>query len=341
MNENRKQNAINILKHITITFALTISITVFAYMIRVVIGKFTLYNLNKESGQLVPLIFNKKELLAFSIISFILSLWIITAVSSERFYKNISKYYATSFIFSVSIAKVLYVILFIIFVPMKRNAPILGLLIAELLFFVMITFALLNKLLDKTKFKDMITTKIMIEISMMAAICVILSVLADALVPKLPAVMGGGRISITVLPILLISFRRGTIPGLITGFIYSIFNMIIDGYIVHVGSIFLDYLLPFTLIGLAGLFKKLVWKNKNSSYAYMFLAVIAVTIIRYTLHSLSGVIFFKEWAPEGVNPYLYSFVYVNLLTSFAPSILSYGLLCALKLPFINEIERVV
>ena len=172
----------------------------------------------------------------------------------------------------------------------------------------------------------------------MSALCVLLSVLADLIIPKFPAIMGGSRPSLTMLPIILISFRKGIIPGLLTGFIYSIFNILIDGYIIHVGSIFLDYIIPFTLLGLAGIFKNQVGKGRS---VFIYFGTVMVASIRYLSSSISGVLFFKDFAPSGVDPYIYSFIYVNAAPIFIGAYITVGILYALNKHFILEKSKII
>lgn len=101
----------------------------------------------------------------------------------------------------------------------------------------------------------------------------------------------GGSLSLTMLPIMIIGLRRGVKYGVLTGIIYGFLNFVIDGYVLHWGSIILDYLLAFFVIGLTGLFKN---KAKNNVYI-LFLSILFVSLMRYTIHVASGMIFFSEY----------------------------------------------
>lgn len=119
----------------------------------------------------------------------------------------------------------------------------------------------------------------------------------------------GGSFSLSMLPIFIYGLRRGVKAGLIGGLLYGVVNLITDGMILHLGSIFFDYLIPFTLVGvLAGLYSK---KALNGHYSSVILAVLIGSFLRYVMHGLSGVIFFSDYA-DGMNVWLYSFIIYNL-----------------------------
>lgn len=109
----------------------------------------------------------------------------------------------------------------------------------------------------------------------------------------------GGSITLgSMVPILLFSLRRGTLPGIFAGTLFGFIVLIQEPFIFHPFQVFLDYPLAFGVLGLAGLFKK------NPIFG------VGVGIAgRFVAHFLSGIIFFAEFAPEGMNPYLYSALY--------------------------------
>jgi thiamine transporter len=109
----------------------------------------------------------------------------------------------------------------------------------------------------------------------------------------------GGSITLgSMIPILLFSLRRGAKPGILAGTMFGVIVLIEEPFIFHPFQVFLDYPLAFGLLGLAGIFKRSP------------IAGVAVAISgRFVAHYLSGIIFFAEFAPEGINPYLYSALY--------------------------------
>lgn len=207
--------------------------------------------------------------------------------------------------------------IFLMYIPLKNNNFIKYLLVIYLSLLLSELIKNYASLLNITQTKHIISTKMLIENSIGVALCVILSFMADLISPRFPQIMGGFRLSLTVVPILIIAFRNGLVSGIITGLVYSIFNVFLDGGIYHIGSLFLDYLIPFSLIGLVGIYKHL----KKDNLFIVISLIILVSIIKYISHSLSGILFFRAWAPSGVNYIIYSFIFVNMPKVFIEMLL--------------------
>lgn len=111
----------------------------------------------------------------------------------------------------------------------------------------------------------------------------------------------GGSISLEMVPILFIAFRRGAKSGITSGAIYGLISIIFDGIIYHPLSIFLDYFFAFGVLGIAGFFPKKLWGIICGS-------TVAVCG-RFFFSLMSGVFLFAEYAPEGQSPWIYSIVY--------------------------------
>ena len=62
----------------------------------------------------------------------------------------------------------------------------------------------------------------------------------------------------------------------------------------------LDYILPFAVLGLAGLFRK----DKQ-----LPLGITVGCLARFIIHVLSGVLYFADFAPAGQSPLVYSLLY--------------------------------
>lgn len=118
----------------------------------------------------------------------------------------------------------------------------------------------------------------------------------------------GGSITLcSMLPVMLFAYRSGAKWGLGAGFVFSVLQLLfgldalkgISGATV-VGSIFLDYLLAFTVLGLAGLFRG---KIKNDPAAFT-LGCLAAGLLRYACSFLSGWILWGEYADVNFSPVL-------------------------------------
>lgn len=112
----------------------------------------------------------------------------------------------------------------------------------------------------------------------------------------------GGSITLfSMFFICFVGYLYGTRVGLTTAVAYGILQLIIDPYIYAPVQILLDYPLAFGALGLSGIFS-----GKKHG---LVIGYIVGVIGRYLFHVLSGYIFFASYAPEGMNPLLYTLGY--------------------------------
>lgn len=134
----------------------------------------------------------------------------------------------------------------------------------------------------------------------------------------------GGSITLaSMLPLVLYSMIFGPTAGIMAGVAYGMLQLIQDMWVVNIWQLLLDYPLAFGCLGLAGLAPKQI---KNLYVRTGFSVTIAI-MGRCMMHVISGVIFFADYAPEGMNPLLYSTIYngtflgveliITLILSFA------------------------
>ena len=113
--------------------------------------------------------------------------------------------------------------------------------------------------------------------------------------------MGGSVTLLSMLFICLIGYWFGLKYGLITGIAFGLLQFIIDPYMLSIPQVILDYPFAFGALGLSGLFC-------NKKFGLQIGYVIGV-VGRFVCSTLSGVIFFADYAPEGMNPWVYSIAY--------------------------------
>ena len=120
----------------------------------------------------------------------------------------------------------------------------------------------------------------------------------------------------SMLPLCLISIKYGVKWGLGTAFCYSWFQILQGGVFAWgltptmlIASLLLDYLLAFSVLGLAGLFRK-------KGYLGMIGGVAMACALRFLVHFIAGVVLwanlaeFVAFGQEWVNqPVLYSLCY--------------------------------
>ena len=125
------------------------------------------------------------------------------------------------------------------------------------------------------------------ESAIMLSLATILSMLAVVRMP-----FGGDVTALSMLPILIIAYRYGTPWGLLTGFTYSLIQMLLGlnnlqyatSPLAAVAIIMLDYVVAFSVCALGGLFSK---KIKDPTLAFS-LGTILACVLRYICHVISG-----------------------------------------------------
>ena len=150
-------------------------------------------------------------------------------------------------------------------------------------------------------------TKRLTESAMLLALAVVLEVVGRTIIPPMP--FGGQLTLVSMLPVVLISYRHGVRWGLTAGFGYSLIQMALgadtvtaafqpgyfgDGTLIGNAVIMClcDYVLAYTLLGLGGCFRSRI---RHSGLALMLGSLVALGC-RYLAHIVSGYVLFAGWA---------------------------------------------
>ena len=138
-------------------------------------------------------------------------------------------------------------------------------------------------------------THTLVECAMMIALGTVLS-----LIKVYEAPFGGSVTLLAMAPVIFVSFRHGVCTGLVTGFVFSVLQLLLGlsnvAWVPDLAGkflcILLDYLLPFTMLGLGGLFRRCRFLGDERANAMLtaFLGTFAVTLFRFACHILSGVV---------------------------------------------------
>lgn len=155
--------------------------------------------------------------------------------------------------------------------------------------------------------------KVLAECGLLIALSAVLSMIKIWNMP-----WGGSVTLLSMLPIALVSIRHGVKTGLFSAFAYALiqlmFGMLFDGLLgwgltagMLLACILLDYILAFTVLGLAGMFR-------SNGMAGIIGGTGLCVCLRFICHILSGVYVFasagKLWDGfETTNVWLYSAVY--------------------------------
>ena len=150
-------------------------------------------------------------------------------------------------------------------------------------------------------------TKRLTESAMLLSVAIVLEFISKMFIPEMP--FGGQVTFVSMLPVVLISYRHGVKWGLVTGVAYALIEMAIgaktvaaafqpgyvgDGTMLLTALIMcaLDYLVAFTVLGLGGCFRNTC---KQPGKALCLGSIVALGA-RYLSHIGSGYILFSGWA---------------------------------------------
>ena len=150
-------------------------------------------------------------------------------------------------------------------------------------------------------------TKRLTESAMLLSLALVLEVVSRMFIP--PLAFGGQVTLVSMLPVVLIAYRHGVRWGLLSGFGYALMEMALGAGTLAAAfqpgffgagrmlgnaliMCILDYLVAFTVLGLAGVFRPVV---RRPGLALVMGSVLALSA-RYLAHIVSGWILFSGWA---------------------------------------------
>ena len=152
------------------------------------------------------------------------------------------------------------------------------------------------------KTKTHLHIRMLCEGALMVAMAQVLSYV------KLAEAPNGGSITPAMFPIIFFAVRWGLGSGLLAGFLFGLLQLMFDGaYAWGWQSMLLDYLVAFTPLGLAGLFKGRRWG--------LFVGTVVGCAGRFIIHYISGVTIYKILVPTEfmrwtfTSPSAYSLIY--------------------------------
>ena len=168
-------------------------------------------------------------------------------------------------------------------------------------------------------------THILTESAIMVALATVLSMLKIWEAPY-----GGSVTILSMAPIIVLSMRRGVKVGLFAGFAHSLIQLLLGlGTVAYVPTpmgivvcVLTDYILPFTLLGLGGLFRDMKFTKNATTNLFLAAALgaLLVTLLRYACHIVSGAVIWYaldlEWYADDPShivfqygPWMFSIIY--------------------------------
>ncbi len=127
----------------------------------------------------------------------------------------------------------------------------------------------------------------LVEGAMMCALATVLSIIKIVEMPY------GGSVTVaSMLPMVILAYRHGTLWGLGSGLVYAALQQLlglnslsyVTGWQSIVAVIMLDYILAFTFVGFAGIFRR-VSKKQSTALAS---GAAFISLLRFICHIISG-----------------------------------------------------
>ena len=160
--------------------------------------------------------------------------------------------------------------------------------------------------------KRKFSTRVLAEVAIFAALAFALDALQGGIFRGVFA--SGGSIGFAMVPVFLISYRRGLLPGILCGLILSLVQMLGGIYVINASSfenaflqvmgpflqILLDYVLAYTVVGFVGAFSGF-YKNsqkKSSKMLWIIVGCVVGGLLKYTCHVVAGGVF---WLNQGAS----------------------------------------
>ena len=130
--------------------------------------------------------------------------------------------------------------------------------------------------------------------------------------------MGGSVTMASMLPILFIGIKFGPKWGMGSSLVYMLIQLaqaLIKGnvfiYCVGAGAVIIcalfDYVVPFSILGLS--FVAAPKKGEKLNVVKVLVTFGILIFIRFLCHFITGMVIWKQWAPEGMGSFLYSLSY--------------------------------
>jgi thiamine transporter len=144
------------------------------------------------------------------------------------------------------------------------------------------------------KHQHRFSTRLIAEIAIFVSLATALSFVTFVVFPQ-----GGSVTAGSMVPILWLAIRRGARVGIFSAVLYGAVQLVVLPQVYYPTQVLLDYPLAFGCLGLAGFFRK----------RYVLVGVTLAVTGRFIMHLISGAIFFAEFAPQGMSPWIYSAAY--------------------------------
>jgi len=180
-------------------------------------------------------------------------------------------------------------------------------------------------------------TQILVECAVMLGLGIVLSVY-----PKFDSLwnMGGSITVLSMLPVCLISMKHGFKWGFGTAFLFSVSQLLFglknltyaQTALVAAAIVLLDYIIPFTGLGFAGIFRR-------KSAGWQISGIFLVLFFRFICHYISGVFVWGQWTES--SAWIYSLTYNGSYMLPESVFTMAGAAFLLNMPYVRKMFRPV
>ncbi len=149
-------------------------------------------------------------------------------------------------------------------------------------------------------------SKTIAEVGVMTALGVVInyitSIITNSLFPF------GGNLMIVIIPIFLISIRRGILLGMLSGLLITLISgLLTGGYFYYPIQIVFDYILPLALVSVGTIVLKV---NFIKSYNLkLILGILVAGLLPYICYVLSGYFYWGDYREAGFSALEWAFYY--------------------------------
>ena len=145
--------------------------------------------------------------------------------------------------------------------------------------------------------KTKLTTRLIFIVGIFTALSYVLNLIKFIRMPQ-----GGSITFFSMLPVMILSLLYGKGVGLTSGILLGFLKMTDGITFIHPIQFLLDYILGNMALGFSGIF------GRDSKFK-IFLGCIISGFLGVMFSVISGAIFFSEFSPENMNPWVYSIIY--------------------------------
>lgn len=155
-------------------------------------------------------------------------------------------------------------------------------------------------------------TQILAESAMMVALSIAIFLISEFI--PWPFAYGGGFTLFGQVPIIIVSYRHGIKNGLAASVVLALFELFMGfknlSYVTGIAAmavvVFADYIIAFGCLGFGGIFRDRLGGRQRRE---LIAGGLAVCIVRFICHFISGVTVWKGYCPSDQAVAVYSLVY--------------------------------